>query len=113
MVSSRTVLRTDGERVFPVPPLTKPGPEGLDDDPRDLARLDSVELFAMLARARQPALRLQRDNAAAVGELCRRLDGLALAFGRREVGGPAFARVDQRGGSERRHGSHPPRAGGA
>jgi len=46
----------------------------------DLSGNESVLLFVERARATQPNFALTKDNASAVAEICRRLDGLPLAL---------------------------------
>ncbi len=78
LVTSRAPLRLRGEREWPVPPLPLPdvpAEQGLER----LAGFDVVQLFTERAQAVEPGFRLTEDNAAAVGEICRRLDGLPLA----------------------------------
>jgi predicted ATPase len=77
LVTSRTVLRLSGEHEFPVPPLPVP-PPGVGH--ADLRRYASVSLFAERAHAVAQGFELTDANAAAVAEICRRLDGLPLAI---------------------------------
>ena len=79
LVTSRVVLRLSGEHEFPVPPLPVP-PAGSSPDPEQLQRYASVGLFVERARAAAPGFELTGGNAAAVAEICRRLDGLPLAI---------------------------------
>jgi predicted ATPase len=79
LVTSRTVLRLSGEHEFPVPPLPVP-PARADPDPADLQGYASVGLFVERAHAAEPGFELTGGNAAAVAEICRRLDGLPLAI---------------------------------
>ncbi len=79
LVTSRTVLRLSGEHEFPVPPLPVP-PAGAGRDPADLQRYASVSLFVERAHAVAPGFELTDENAGAVAEICRRLDGLPLAI---------------------------------
>jgi predicted ATPase len=79
LVTSRTVLRLRGEHEFPVPPLPIP-PADADADPAGLLGYASVGLFVERAHAADPGFELTRGNAAAVAEICRRLDGLPLAI---------------------------------
>jgi predicted ATPase/DNA-binding CsgD family transcriptional regulator len=79
LVTSRERLRVQGEREFPVSPLTLPAP----DDLADLERLAATPSIAMLlhrVRGFQPDFAVTRANAAAVAEICTRLDGLPLAL---------------------------------
>ena len=45
-----------------------------------LARSEAVRLFVERAAAVRPGFGLSADNAAAVAEICRRLDGIPLAI---------------------------------
>jgi non-specific serine/threonine protein kinase len=79
LVTSRAPLRVSGEHLFAVPPLELPDPaEHLE--PHDIARVASVRLFVERAQAARPGFLLTESNAAAVAELCLRLDGLPLAI---------------------------------
>ena len=79
LVTSRAALHVYGEHDFPVPPLALPDPHWL---PRleDLAQYSAVSLFVQRAIAAKPDFELNRENAAAVAEICTRLDGLPLAI---------------------------------
>ncbi len=74
LVTSRAPLRLPGEQVFPVPPLTLPGPTVRVD------AAEAVRLFIERARGVRSDVCLTEANAAAVAEICRRLDGLPLAI---------------------------------
>jgi predicted ATPase/DNA-binding winged helix-turn-helix (wHTH) protein len=65
LVTSRSFLRIYGEQEFPVTPL---------------AQNSAVELFAQRAAAVWPDFAITSDNAAAVQEICSRLDGMPLAI---------------------------------
>jgi predicted ATPase len=78
LATSRTPLRLAGEHEYPVPPLELP-PTG-DASFEQLAANDAVRLFAARAGAVDPAFQLDERNAAAVAEVCARLDGLPLAI---------------------------------
>lgn len=84
IVTSRVVLRVQGEQEFTVPPLTMParGPGRTWQVPSatELAGTESVSLFVQRARSVMPSFELTDDNALAVVEICRRLDGLPLAI---------------------------------
>jgi predicted ATPase len=79
LATSREPLHITGEQELGVPPLELP-------DPRDLPGLEevtgneAVALFVQRAAAVDPGFRLTEANAAAVAELCHRLDGLPLAI---------------------------------
>jgi predicted ATPase len=78
LATSREVLGVDGERSWLVPPLSLPE----DDAPTAgaLAESDAVRFFEYRAQLVLPSFRLSDDNAAAVVQICRRLDGLPLAI---------------------------------
>jgi predicted ATPase/class 3 adenylate cyclase len=79
LTSSRIPLKLQGEREFPVPPLDLP--QSIDTLPlEELAKNEAVHLFLERAGAVQARFGLTRENAAAVAEICRRLDGLPLAI---------------------------------
>ena len=79
LVSSRIALRIAGEQEYPVPPMSLP--DASDRTPvAALSEFEGVELFVQRARAVQPRFELTEENAAAVAEICRRLDGLPLAI---------------------------------
>ncbi|MDG4825625.1 tetratricopeptide repeat protein [Asanoa sp. WMMD1127] len=78
MATSRVPLRLTGEHVFDVPPLPVPGP---DDDPEGAIRGDgAARLFVERARAVASDFAVGPENAAAIVEIVRRLDGLPLAI---------------------------------
>jgi predicted ATPase len=79
LVTSRIVLRIRGERVYEVPALTTPvghAPASLDPDTRTAA----VALFVDRAQAIDPSFRVTADNAGALADICRSLEGLPLAI---------------------------------
>ena len=77
LVTSRVVLHIRGEREWRVDPLAVP-PEGATLV--ELERSPSVQLLVERVRDADPGFELTTENAAAVGELCRRLEGLPLAL---------------------------------
>jgi predicted ATPase len=79
LATSRTPLRLAGEHEYPVPPLALPE-AGAHPTFEQLAANDAVRLFAARAGAVDPEFQLDEDNAAAVAEICTRLDGLPLAI---------------------------------
>jgi predicted ATPase len=79
LVTSRAVLRLSGEHEFPVPPLPVP-PARVGPDAEAAGQYASVRLFVERAHAAALGFQLTSENAAAVAEICRRLDGLPLAI---------------------------------
>lgn len=79
LATSRTVLRLRAEREVPVAPLTVP-PSSDARPLEELRSLPAVQLFVDRAQAVRHAFALTDDNAHAVVELCRRLDGLPLGI---------------------------------
>jgi predicted ATPase len=78
LVTSRSVLHLSQEVAFPIPPLDLPA--DADAAPEELLQSESVRLFVDRARAVDPRFELDADNAAAVVEICRRVDALPLAI---------------------------------
>ncbi len=79
LVTSRGALHLSGEHQFPVPVLRLPvrgGAATLDE----VAASEAVALFIDRAQMVQPGFSLTTANAAAIVEICHRLDGLPLAI---------------------------------
>ena len=79
LVTSRELLRVRGEYEFSVMPLPLPELTHLPN-PETLTHVAAVALFIQRAQAVKPDFGLDAGNAAAVAELCVRLDGLPLAL---------------------------------
>lgn len=77
MTTSREALGVEGEVVLSVPPLTVPEPT---HDWATIAHADAVRLLVARTQAVNPRFALTPENAAALAEICRRLDGLPLAL---------------------------------
>ena len=77
LATSRELLAAGGEVVVAVPPLSLPPP---GCTPAELAASDAVALFCRRGRAAQAGFELTAGNAAAVEQICRRLDGIPLAL---------------------------------
>ncbi|WP_182875990.1 BTAD domain-containing putative transcriptional regulator [Microbispora sp. H10670] len=77
LATSREPLALAGEVVWDVPPLDVPG---RDAGPGALAESSAVRLFVARTAAAVRGFTLDDGNAAAVGLLCRRLDGIPLAL---------------------------------
>ncbi|MFI6577127.1 BTAD domain-containing putative transcriptional regulator [Nocardiopsis sp. NPDC050513] len=77
LATSREALSVGGEHLYPIPPLRWPErPDGVGDS----ADSPAVRLFRERAAAVRPDFTIDEGNAAAVVEICRRLDGLPLAI---------------------------------
>ncbi|HYI14258.1 MAG TPA: LuxR C-terminal-related transcriptional regulator [Thermomicrobiales bacterium] len=79
VVTSRVVLRVSGEQEFAVAPMAVPG-STRDRSIADIAASEAVALFLLRAGAVNASFKLTDENAPAVVEICRRLDGLPLAI---------------------------------
>lgn len=79
LVTSRRRLGVIGECEYPVRPLAIPDEDASGDLGR-LAAVESVRLFIERAQSVQPDFQLTASNADAIGEVCKRLDGLPLAL---------------------------------
>ena len=91
LATSREGLALDGERMFAVPALAAPA---ADADLAAVGASDAVQLFVERARAADADFVLGAANGPAVGQVCRRLDGVPLGD---RVGGRA-GDVDEPGG---------------
>jgi predicted ATPase/DNA-binding SARP family transcriptional activator len=79
LATSREPLDVRAEERRPLSPLALPDREATENSTA-LAEVPAVALFCERARAHDPRFRLERANACAVAEICRRLDGLPLAI---------------------------------
>ena len=79
LVTTRIALHVYGEVEYPVPPLPMPDPRDIPLD-ASIERFPAVTLFVERARAVRPDFAITEQNAAAVAEICWRLDGLPLAI---------------------------------
>ena len=87
LATSREALRIEGEARYPLAGLAWPvSSSEVEREGRNLLDLqsimnyDAVKLFVERARSISPGFRLSIENAPAVAEICRRLDGLPLAL---------------------------------
>jgi predicted ATPase/DNA-binding XRE family transcriptional regulator len=79
LVTSRESLRVPGEWLYPLAPLAVPE-EVRDGAAETFEAFSALQLFAERARAVLPDFALTAENAEAVAEICRELDGLPLAI---------------------------------
>ena len=78
LTTSREALGLEGEVIWRVPALSVPEPQRLPTE--KLEGYESVRLFVDRARQRDPAFAIGSDNARAVVDVCRKLDGMPLAI---------------------------------
>jgi predicted ATPase/DNA-binding SARP family transcriptional activator len=79
LASSREGLGIVGEQSYRVPPLSLPDRKQLPPAER-LCQFEAVRLFVERAVLSQPSFALEEANAAAVAQICQRLDGIPLAI---------------------------------
>ena len=77
IASSREALGIDGEHAYYVPSLSLPDPK---QGWAAVQESEAVKLFLERATTVVPEFELRQANAAAVAQICRRLDGIALAI---------------------------------
>jgi predicted ATPase/DNA-binding winged helix-turn-helix (wHTH) protein len=75
LATSQESLRSPWEQVFRLDPLGLP-----PADAKDVRQFGAVEFLAAQIRAQDRRFELDAGNAAAVSEICRRLDGIPLAL---------------------------------
>ncbi|MFI6321021.1 ATP-binding protein [Nonomuraea sp. NPDC050556] len=78
LATSREPLRVPGELVWRVPPLAVPDPDVRD--PAQIRGYEAVALFEQRAAATRPGFQVTAENAAAVADVCRAVDGIPLAL---------------------------------
>jgi predicted ATPase/DNA-binding winged helix-turn-helix (wHTH) protein len=76
IATTREPLRSQGERVYRVPPLDVPGA----DQAGDVLQHGATALFVARARAVDASFAVDARSAALIGAVCRRLDGIPLAI---------------------------------
>jgi predicted ATPase/DNA-binding CsgD family transcriptional regulator len=79
LATSRQPLRIDGEHRLDLDPLPIPE-EQTPATPASLASNEAIRLLVERASAIDPAFHVNEANAAALGAICRRLDGIPLAI---------------------------------
>lgn len=78
LVTSREILKIDGERVYRLPPLEIPEENGMM--PERLLECSAVELFVERTTSLDDRFVLSENNSSAVATICRHLDGIPLAI---------------------------------
>jgi predicted ATPase/DNA-binding winged helix-turn-helix (wHTH) protein len=79
LATSREPLRVEGERVHRMPPLASP-PTSTRITAAEALTFPAVQLFVERAAASLDAFELTDADAPVVADICRRLDGIALAI---------------------------------
>jgi predicted ATPase/class 3 adenylate cyclase len=79
LASSREHLRTAGEQVYTVPPLSLPEDRQIIT-PESLTQFEAAQLFVERALAVQPGFEVKDRDAATIADICVRLDGIPLAI---------------------------------
>ena len=87
LVTSQVVLKVERERVFRLGPLAIPE---VGTSAHDAMRYGAIELFVDQAQAADRRFRVTDENVGSLIELCRHLDGLALAIKLAAVRLPLF-----------------------
>jgi predicted ATPase/DNA-binding CsgD family transcriptional regulator len=87
LATSREALALAGETIYQVHGLAWPSFAAetarnwlSSRDPQDVLQYDAVRLFVERARAISPNFTITSENASAIVEICRRLDGIPLAL---------------------------------
>jgi len=78
LVTGREALFIGGETTLQIPSLSLPG--GPESTPEEIANTESAQLFLVRAQAVRPDFEINADNAPALVEVVRRLDGIPLAL---------------------------------
>jgi len=77
--TSREALNCSGEQTYKVPTLSLPNTY-INNTPENLTQFESVRLFIERALSVNTNFQLNNNNAPALAEICRRLDGIPLAI---------------------------------
>jgi diguanylate cyclase (GGDEF)-like protein len=97
LTTSREPLGVVGEAVYRLPLLSMPPPDATPS-PAEAAAFDAISLFVQRAKEAELDFELNDDNVAKVIEICRAVDGIALAIelAASRVGVIGLANVAQR-----------------
>ena len=79
IATSREALQCSGESVFVLSSLQQPE-SGIEYEPEELSRFESVRLFIERALAVNSAFRINKGNAGHIKDICIKLDGIPLAI---------------------------------
>ena len=90
LATSREPLQLASEQLYPLAPLSLPGPA---PEPITLMEFEAVQLFYARARAIAPRFEPDDEGARSVAAICRRLDGIPLAIEMAAVRAPLLGAV--------------------
>ncbi len=79
LATSREALGVEGEMAWRVPSLSSPDPAH-PPKPEQWIQYESVQLFIDRASLANPNFKANQENAPAIAQICRRLDGIPLAI---------------------------------
>ena len=79
LATSRAPLQVQGEREYPLSPLTLPD-EADSEDIETVLQSEAVTLFVQRAQAVRPDFTVTGENSTVVSMICHRLDGIPLAI---------------------------------
>jgi predicted ATPase/class 3 adenylate cyclase len=80
LATSREGLGIGSEQKCRIPPLSSPAPQDLPPTVESLTGYEAVHLFLDRARLSQAGFTITNENAAALAQVCHRLDGIPLAI---------------------------------
>ena len=80
LATSRESIGIPGEITWRVSSLSVPPLQPSSPNPQALEQYEAVRLFVERAQTTAPHFTLQEQNAAAIAQICRRLDGMPLAI---------------------------------
>lgn len=80
LATSREPLRARGERIYRLLPLACPPPGPAELTARDALSFPAVQLFVERAASSRDGFELTDTDAPVVANICRKLDGMALAI---------------------------------
>lgn len=79
LATSREALGVAGETAWRVPSLAVPDTGRLQSSVEEAASYEAVSLFVERATSKQSSFTMTSENASAVAQVCRQLDGIPLA----------------------------------
>ena len=77
LTTSREILKMEGEATYYLPSLSTPEES---DSLETISEYESIQLFVERAALVHSTFQLTKENARAIGDICRRIDGIPLAI---------------------------------